>query len=502
MFRATFNHLFIPAEDPRYIYYFLGIVTLAAVVLRLLVINNPIGYDEAYTFINFSSRPFKFILADYHAPNNHILNSLLIGVAYRILGDHIWIVRVPAFLASVFSVPAAYVTARRFFSASQSLAVSAVLATSTSLINESANGRGYPMILLFSLLLANFAGILVRQQSRPALIAYAITGALGFYTIPIFLYPMAGISLWVAATYLTEEQPWNTKWDKLRAFLLACAVSAILTLILYSPVILFGTGFESLVGNNIVKSLTWHEFVQSISPRITKTWSGWMAHLSPFTQQLFVAGFLLAVLFYRRVSNQRLPMQIILLVAIVIVLPLQRVAPLPRVWGYLELFFLFFAAAGITWLANLVFGKFSAPQRTETIIASIILFLVLIVSTNVIVKTLSPKALADRTIAPEQLAADYLTQHITPNDTIIATAPTDLQTAYYLKINGVPYDVFFQRDHPVKIQNALVLVRSTERRATLQAVLDFYNLTSSLDLESASIVFEYGPLQIYSIPAQ
>ena len=114
-FRDILKHLFVPADDPGYIKIFLGIVTLIAVILRLYIINDPIGYDEAYTFINFSSKPFKFILADYHAPNNHILNSVLIGIIYRILGDHIWIVRVPAFIASVLGVPVSFILLRDVF---------------------------------------------------------------------------------------------------------------------------------------------------------------------------------------------------------------------------------------------------------------------------------------------------------------------------------------------------------------------------------------------------
>jgi hypothetical protein len=64
VFRGVFNHLFIPAGDPNYIRILLGVISLIGLILRLYIINNPIGYDEAYTFINFSSKPLKFILAD------------------------------------------------------------------------------------------------------------------------------------------------------------------------------------------------------------------------------------------------------------------------------------------------------------------------------------------------------------------------------------------------------------------------------------------------------
>ena len=175
------------------------------------MINKPIAYDEAYTFINFASRPFKHILADYSAPNNHIFHTILVGIAYRLFGGQPWVLRLPAFIAGTLMAPVMYITARRFFSRPQALGAAALIAVVPVFINYSVNGRGYTMLFLFALLLANFAGILVTRQSKSALIAYGLTAALGFYTIPIFLYPMAGISLWVVTTYLFAKEPWQSK---------------------------------------------------------------------------------------------------------------------------------------------------------------------------------------------------------------------------------------------------------------------------------------------------
>jgi hypothetical protein len=97
--RSTFEHLFLQEKEPVYILFLLGGITLIGLVLRVLVINRPIAYDEAYTFINFASRPFKHILADYSAPNNHILHTILVGIVYRLFGEEPWVPRLPAFIA-------------------------------------------------------------------------------------------------------------------------------------------------------------------------------------------------------------------------------------------------------------------------------------------------------------------------------------------------------------------------------------------------------------------
>ena len=478
----------------------MGIITICALVLRVLVMNQPIGYDEAYTFIYFASKPFKFILADYHAPNNHILNSLLIGIVYRILGNHTWIVRLPALIASILAIPAAFLMARRFYSMNQALAASAVLAIYPSLIRATANGRGYMLVILFSFLLANFGGVIVNKTDRRALTAYAITGALGFYSIPIFLYPMAGISLWVVATYLVSNEPWRNRFMNLAVFLGACVGSGLLTFVLYSPVVFFGTGLHSIIGNDIVAPQTWSNFLDNFNPRVTKTWADWTASLSPAISYLLSGGFLISLIFYRKASNQKLPMQFFLFLAIAIILVLQRVIPLPRIWIFLEIFCVVFSVVGLMWLLETITKKLNRQNRFDKLFPFVILLFAIVIFINTLLTRQSPEAIAERGILPEQFAADYLAAHLRPGDTILAIAPIDMRAAYYLKIEGVPYSVFYQRDHPAEFQNALVIIRHREELNTPEKVVDFFHLTPKLDMARAELVYEYGELQIYFIP--
>jgi hypothetical protein len=46
------------------------------------------------------------------------------------------------------------------------------------------------------------------------------------------------------------------------------------------------------------------------------------------------------------------------------------------------------------------------------------------------------------------------------------------------------------------------LLRKNSKYNTPQKVLDFFKLASALDSTSAELVFEYGKVQIYSIPAK
>jgi len=152
-------------------------------------INKSIAYDEAYTFIHFASREFKHILADYSAPNNHIFHTILVGISYRLFGGQAWALRLPAFIAGCLIVPAMYITTRRFFSSAQALAASALIAVMPWFITYSVNARGYTMLILFALLLANFAGILVTRQSKSASLHLLLQQHLGSIPSLSFFIP-------------------------------------------------------------------------------------------------------------------------------------------------------------------------------------------------------------------------------------------------------------------------------------------------------------------------
>ena len=502
--RAIFEHLFLPEEDPQHIFIILGVITLIGVFLRIIDLNQSIAYDEAYTFIHFASRPFKHILADYSAPNNHIFHTILVGIAYRLFGGQAWVLRLPAFTAGILMIPAMYITARRFFSQYQALAAAGLVAVIPLFINYSVNGRGYTMLVFFALLLANFAGILVTRQTRAALIAFTLAAALGFYTIPIFLYPMAGISLWVAVTYLfvNEARQDASRLRKLTIFLGAGLLAGLLTVVLYSPVIFFGSGLSSIIGNEIVKSLSWSTFVENLDPRLLKAWNKWMIGIGPIIEYLFLGGFLISLLLYRKVSNQKLPLQVFLAFAVAVLLVLQRVSPLPRIWIYLEAFYLMFAAAGVVWLVHLLLLRIAGPILAQRLLALVIPLIFIAAFTNRLIARAQNPVYWDQDLLPEAYAADYIADHLEPDDTIVATGPVDIQTAYYLSLHGIPFDRFYQRDHPVEIQNALVMLRENSKYKTPESVVNFFKLDQALDVSAAELVFEYAKVQIYSIPAK
>jgi hypothetical protein len=242
--------------------------------------------------------------------------------------------------------------------------------------------------------------------------------------------------------------------------------------------------------------------MENLDPRIIKAWNKWMIGIGPALEYLFLGGFLVSVLFYRKVSNQKLPLQVFLPLGVVVLLVLQRVSPLPRIWIYLEAFYLMFAAAGLIWLVELLLRKIAGPALNGQILALVIALVFIGAGTSMLLARGQNPVFLDRDLLPEAYAADYLASHLTPEDTIVATGPVDIQTAYYLSLRGVSFDRFYQRDHPVKVQNALVMLRQNSKYNTPESVVNFFKLDESLDLSAAELVFEYASVQIYSIPAR
>ena len=191
-----------------------------------------------------------------------------------------------------------------------------------------------------------------------------------------------------------------------------------------------------------------------------------------------------------------------MVIAIAALLVIQRVAPFARVWLFLEIFYMLFAGAGLVWLLELSLKNADEILSNQKIVAVVILILVFLTFGTSYIHTRHADILANQNALPEQYAADYLTTHLQSGDKILSMAPVDMRTAYYLFMNGVPYDVFYQRDHPTKFSTAIIVVRNNTKYNTPESVLDFFKLTAGYDPQVAQLIFTYGSLNIFSVPAK
>jgi len=490
MLRATF-----PVEDRAFLYT-LGIISILGLAIRLIDYAHPVGYDEAYTYIHFASKSLRTILADYSAPNNHIFHTLFVALADRIFGNHLWVLRLPALIAGVLCIPAIYMSGRSLFGRASGILAAALVSLSPLLVDYSTNSRGYSLLCLFALLMLWLSGILRRSSNFTGWLLLWIFATLGFYTIPVMVYPVCGIYLWLLLSWLIGDTGQDHRRQFL-SYLLASAIGTIVTtLLLYTPVFLFGTGLSSITGNEFVQSQTWGDFLQSVAVRIPTVWSDWNSQV-PAALTLFIAcGMLASILLEWKQAAHRFPLWLAVVLAISILLTTQRVAPLTRVWLFLLYFYLLFSASGWQMLFQLVTGRRSIHRYLTTGLLVFLTLCVFWVFWALQTRATRADQDVDRYRAPAQFAASILE----PEDTLIAVSPISIQVGYYLVQEGVPFSKFFDKVQRGEIKHAIIILSSHSKFPTVQSVVDFQLLQTTLDVTRAELLYEHGYLQVYSVP--
>ena len=191
--------------------YIVCIVILLGIIIRTAFLFQPMRHDEAFTFTNYASKPILLALSNYSFPNNHLFHTLLVHIVYLCFGNHEWIIRLPAFLAGILVLPTTYLVIRKLYTPNVALITTVLVATSSSFVEYSTNARGYMLICLFFWVILALAHHLVHTIDKTAWLCISILGALGLYTVPIMVYPLALTFGWILVSLLYNPNHPNPK---------------------------------------------------------------------------------------------------------------------------------------------------------------------------------------------------------------------------------------------------------------------------------------------------
>jgi hypothetical protein len=324
------------------------VLTVGAAAIRWIFINKPFSHDEAYTFEAFAVRPFFKVVTDYSLPNNHIFHTILVRISYLLFGVEPWAVRLPALLSGILMVPAAFLLARQLYNRNVALLSAALVAVNPVLIGFSTDARGYTLISLITLLIFGLGVFVRRRKNRFAWLLIGFLSALGFYTIPIFLYPFGILMMWLFLSALIGDRGagYRNFWSVIRYLIVSGGLTIVLTLIFYLPVMIY-SGISALVGNSFVGSLSWGDFIQTLPVRLGETWGGWIYEVPDAGVIVLVIGVGLSLVLHGRITKDRIPIQLAALLWIVITLVIQRPNLYGRIWTYILAPLLIWASAGI-----------------------------------------------------------------------------------------------------------------------------------------------------------
>lgn len=206
--------------------FFLPILCFWSISTLYQIQQLPIEYDEAWSFLHFSSRAPLFSLISPN--NNHILYTFCSSLLHQLGVAGPWDLRLPSFWAVFGLLFFSYWYYRRLLGWRWGLAILALLALAPPIYIYGILGRGYG-ILLFFLGTYLWADGQDKRQLWPLLLLLAWGG---IYSNPIFVLPYLGLVL----SRFGQANWWRQQ-----------LLFALGSLLLYSPFIL-ANGAQVLAG--------------------------------------------------------------------------------------------------------------------------------------------------------------------------------------------------------------------------------------------------------------
>lgn len=492
---ANLRRSIYAGKDDRPFLYTLAAITLIAALIRWIQLMRPVGYDEAYTYVYFASRPLRYIITDYSGPNNHIWHTILVHYSTLLFGNSLVSLRLPAFLGGILLGPAGYLAGKSLYNRWSGLLSAAALAWWPMLVDYSVNARGYTLVCLAGALGLWLAAEVRQTNTFGSWLLLYITCALGMYTIPTFLYPFGVIFLWLFLSALAGETGGLSRKAYLLRWFGWGIATGLTTLLLYMPIIVLGTGLNSLIGNEFVQSVPYSELAESVLGRMPKVWSEWMVTVPDWLVWGVEIGFIASLILHWRKSNHRLPVVLAGILWIAAAILIQRVVPLARVWMFLLVYVLIWSAAGWVKLFEELVTRVRIPAWAPA------LGLVGIIALTVwgYAGDLRNPELQVTGKGFDYAAAEYLDANLQPGDKILAVAPGSIRVGYYLLQMDVPYSRFYDRARPEPVQSGYIVILDRSKYPTPEAILTFLHLEDKIDPAAATLVFEQKKMQVYRL---
>ncbi|HSI90556.1 MAG TPA: glycosyltransferase family 39 protein, partial [Adhaeribacter sp.] len=224
-----------------------GLALLLLVAERVwFLFQYPVHTDEAYTFTHFTNGGIWRSMSYYPLPNNHIFFSVITAAFHYILPDAFWSLRLPSLLISLVVTVYLFLVLKRFAGFWVALLGVGLFCFSNLGIYYSFHARGYFLMTGLSAAAAFCLLQFIRTGRRSALWLFGLASVLGFYTVPVFLYPFVALAGFGFSLLLLLRDS-----KKLTAFIIAGLGIGLVTLLLYLPVFAV-SGITAIIGNEYV----------------------------------------------------------------------------------------------------------------------------------------------------------------------------------------------------------------------------------------------------------
>jgi hypothetical protein len=409
------------------------VVTAVGLADRLIFLRQPARFDEAVSYLDYASKPLYLLLSVYTEPENHIFNTLMVHISTGIFGGHLWAIRLPAFCAGVLMVPLAYLACRQLYGRLPAVVSASLVATSSILLEYSTNGRGYTVVGCCFLTLLLCGTLLLRKTNPVLLVVVAAATAIGFYAIPIMLFPSGAILVWIAISVLRRRGVYLRSFWKLAAG--AVVLAGLLTVIFYSPVFVV-SGVKAVTANPYVKKIDFASFIVKNEGYMHDTWRLWNQDYPIWGVVLGVLGVVLSVALPTKKLNPQRRLIGAIFVWCVFALIFFRFAPFPRVWLFLVPIYLISAATGLVYLGEKIEPGWAGWNWVWRGVGFVLL---VALSASDISRRVHLDSQETGGCRNAQQVTDYLLQNGIPLQRLIRPAVCNMQMIYYyLPKSGKP----------------------------------------------------------------
>jgi hypothetical protein len=393
-------------------------VFIIGIFLRVWHLGRAVRYDEAWTYVEFASRPLVVSLSNYRTPNNHLLHTLLVHFSTQLFANTTFGLRFPAFVAGCLVIPASWFVARTLYGQLAGILTAGCVAALPAFIEFSVNARGYSLQWLSVLAVMWFGVVLQENRSlRIGWLGLVLATVAGIYSIPTTLIAVAGVFGWMLASPLADGEASKLK-SVLRNIALAGIAIGLLSLLLYVPPLVV-RGPSALMAKSVVE---WQQadFMKGFEHMGQCAWVHWAGGVPPAVLWILLAGLVLGLLFERRVSGHRLPMMIALWLTAALFAWAGHIFAFPRVWSYLLLSTVMTTCAGLSLVLTSLAGR---SQTRRVVLAGLTaMALAVLVGAGVIKQRVLFTSNESGTIIDASAIVDYLSTQLRPHDSLVSNA--------------------------------------------------------------------------------
>jgi hypothetical protein len=463
------------------------VIAALGAALRCYYLSEPVRADEAYTYTEYASRSLYDAVSLYTFPNNHLFHSALVHLSVKSLGDAPWAVRLPALVAGLALIPATFVMARRFAGPLAGFFSAALVAASDPLVSYSVNARGYTLLCLITVLLVTAAGRVADEGSARDWLALPLLPPIGFFTVPVMLYPYGGVVAWLTLARLTGRTQ-GVRFDRL---FLSVLVAGALTLLLYAPAV-WRTGAEAVVANRFVAPRPFAEVMRDLPGSLLGVWDQWNLDVPRPLSACFLAAWIAAVVIPSPLrGGVRALSGLVLTVAAwsLVVVLYQSVVPFDRVWLFLLPLYLGCVGSGLAALTVRVSrGRARAGGRLLALLLGVALSILVARSPEI------SKESRLLTVNHGDAVARRLGALLGPNDAVITELPCDGPLKYYFVVNRMPVEPLY--DYRIARARRLYIVVNRPNKQTPESVLAYNRIVAPAG-HSPRLVEDYGLSALY-----